>query len=362
MGTHMASTSAAKNGFVGKRPKLADVAERAGVSIATVSNVLNERESFIVSAETRQRVFEVAAELNYRPNHFARMLRTQQSKTLGLTITGFHNDYMTSLTSEIYDSASRRGYHVLIDMVGSDEEGDSAINHLISRNVDGIIVFWPFRRVNITQDPSMPPLLAIDTPIEPAEGVRLDRIEIDREQGLFAATNHMLTRGRRHVAISVPHPYTTASKAKLSGWRAAYEKAGLPCPPESWVVRYASSTAWDALTFGLEMARLARDKVPGLDGIICPAAAAVGLMLKLDQDGYRVPEDVAVVGLHDSLTAPIGRVDLASAVFPVRQIAETAVSRILNWINGSGDSGNGDERDTTTVLPMQFTPAASCGL
>ena len=85
-------------------------------------------------------------------------------------------------------------------------------------------------------------------------------------------------------------------------------------------------------------------------------------MLKLDQDGYRVPEDVAVVGLHDSLTAPIGRVDLASAVFPVRQIAETAVSSILNWINGSGDSGNGDERDTTTVLPMQFTPAASCGL
>ena len=312
---------------------MADVAQLAGVSQATASNILNGRKmpSF-VTKQTQEKVRGAAQELGYRPNHFARMLRAKQSQTLGLVLPDLNSPLVSGLTAEIFELCGQQNYHVFLDLASGGKTGE-AIDNLISRAVDGIFVYWPSEGLKLPKDLPLPPMVAIDTSIASDKDILVDRIEIDRFSGFCAATRQLLAEGRRRVALAVPMPLTRTAKEKMDGWRTAYSEAGVPLSSDDWVVPCGlPPKAGLSFTEGRKIADAALKSAPDMDGLLCPYWAVPGAQARFAEIGKRVPEDISLVMLNTVTTATQEPDELPAVAFPVDQIAKEGVSMLLERV------------------------------
>ena len=300
---------------------ITDVAERAGVSITTVSHVLSGRRP--VSEATRTRVQGIIAELGYEPNQLARGLRLQRTRTIALIIPNITNPFYPWIARGLQDAVSAAGYHVVVsstDAVPGTER--SVINEMITRRVDGI-AFATYH--NDTAD--LDAAVKVGIPVvllggrTPSAGI--DVVSADDLAGGEIATRYLLGRGYRRIGFITGPQRKGPPANRVIGCRRALKQAGIPAAT-SLIVREEFSREGGARG----MAQLLGLSQPP-DAVLCTNdVVAVGALQTALGRGLRVPEDVAVMGFDDIEIASVTAPKLTTvAVRPLEQ--GEAIGRVL---------------------------------
>jgi len=310
---------------------LHDVAHLAGVSIKTVSNVINDYPH--IRPATREKVEAAIAQLGYQPNLTARSLRSGRTGVIGLALPELSLSYFAELADSVMVAAERRGVTVLIEQTGGDRARELEVLTSSRRQLtDGLL----FSALGLGQDDAR--LLEVPYPVVllgerifdgPTDHVTMRNIEAAR-----AATEFLLERGHRRIAIVGAHEGEVIGSAglRLTGYRQALEAAGVGFDPE--LIGYTD--LWHRANGATSMRALLASGVR-FDAVFAfNDTLALGAMRVLQEAGIRVPDDVAVVGF-DNLDEAQYSLPSLTTVDPGREeIAETAVRVLLERI---------DERD-----------------
>ncbi|WP_426626119.1 LacI family DNA-binding transcriptional regulator [Leifsonia sp. McL0607] len=309
---------------------LHDVSRLAGVSIKTVSNVINDYP--YIRAETREKVLAAIAELDYTPNLSARSLRSGKSNVIGLLIPELRNAYFAELADSVMRAAAARGQSVLIQQFGNDRESELAV--LRARRagmVDGLLYSMltldERDRATIEELPLPTVLLGERLFNGPRDHVTMQNVE-----GAQAATEHLLRSGRRRLVALGAHPGEVIGSAglRLTGYRQALAAARLPFE-EDLVV---SVGPWHRRDGSLAM-RSFLERGVEFDGVVAfNDTLALGAMRALQDHGLGVPGDVAITGF-DNIDETQFSMPALTTIDPGREeIAETAIELLLERIAG----------------------------
>ncbi|MCL5075983.1 MAG: LacI family transcriptional regulator [Chloroflexi bacterium] len=301
-----------------------DVARHAGVSVATVSRALNRPS--VVHPDTRVKVLQAIEELQYIPNSFARSLTTQRSGLIGLVVPEITNPFFSYVAQGCEEQLRNHQYGMVLCRTGLQGAGETGIYRLLrGRQVDGVILVSP-----PLSDRALPEFIQ-DTPVvyvdHDPSSASADVICIDNAGGGRLAAEHLIGQGHCHIAIVVGFPGTYAGAARLQGFREVVREHGLVLP-----TNYVEADG-----FNLTEGASAAERLMALD--LHPTAIfasndllALGLLRGLQVLGWRVPDDVALVGFGDLPLCQFSTPSLTSVVVDKhelgRQAAELLVSRI----------------------------------
>jgi DNA-binding LacI/PurR family transcriptional regulator len=327
---------------------LKDVAARAGVSIKTVSNVVN---GYVhVAPVTRARVQEAIDALGYQPNMAARQLRIGRSGAIALALPELQSPYFAEIAGRIVQAAERRSWTVLIDQTdGHVERERNLVSGLRRHAIDGLI-FSPLALAG--ED-----LRSTDgTPIV-LLGERVwhgpaDHVAIDSTAAAADATRHLAALGRRRIAAIGVQDRSSAVTAhqRLAGYRLALGAAGLPADP----ALVAEVDSFHRADGAAAMARLL-DRPQPPDAVFCfNDLLALGALRTLLERGVRVPQDVALIGFDDIEDGRFGTPTLSTVSPNTARIAEIAVDLLAERL----DEAAGPPREVKvghSVVPREST-------
>jgi DNA-binding LacI/PurR family transcriptional regulator len=334
-------------------PGLKDVAARAGVSIKTVSNVVN---GYVhVAPETRARVQAAIEALGYVPNQAARQLRGGRSGVIALAVPELPAPYFAELAGLIVQAAERRRWTVLIDQTdGRAERGRGLLAGLRRHAIDGLIVSpSALSGGEEVLGSGGPPTVLLGA--RTGRG-RADHVAIDNVAAGADATRHLCGLGRRRVAVigvRDDSPRGAAARQRLAGYRAALAEAGLRADPalEAGVTRFGRAEGAAA------MARLLDQPRPP-DAVFCVNdLLALGALRTLLERGCRVPDDVAVIGFDDIEDGRFGTPTLSTVAPDTPRIAQLAVDLLAERLSRDRAAG-GPPRELRVehrLLPREST-------
>jgi DNA-binding LacI/PurR family transcriptional regulator len=316
------------------RVSLKDVAEHAGVSIKTVSNVVNNYPH--VTPGMRARVQEAIDELGYRPNLTARHLRKGRTGIIALAVPELGNPYFAELAGAVVDAAAEHEFTVLLDHTRGDREQEVLVSQGFRANViDGLILSpLELESEDLRGRTDDVPLVLLG---EREYDLPYDHIAIDNVAAARTAVRHLLSRGRTRIAYLGARTDSANRPAhlRLAGWREELTAAGVPAP-DSLVVPVGG---WDRAEGARAMAWL-------LDSGVRPDAVfayndlvAIGAMRVLHERGLRVPWDVAVAGFDDIEEGRFGAVTLTTVSPDKQAIARMAVASLLRTLSGRAEPG-----------------------
>jgi LacI family transcriptional regulator, repressor for deo operon, udp, cdd, tsx, nupC, and nupG len=308
------------------RPRLRDVAERAGVSIRTVSNVVNGYAR--VSAPKRQRVEQAVAELGYRPNVLARNLKRGRSGLIALIVPELDVPYFAELARAVVTTAREFGYTVVVDQTDGEPDRE---RELIQREgtaalFDGVILSpLALSRADLPQRDPARPLVLLG---ERIAGSEYDHVAIDNIAAAREVTEHLFAIGRRRIAAIGDQPYETGETAQLRtlGYTQAHRRRGIPVDPSLIIPRTRFH-----LTDGADaMSQLLRRPDGPPDAVFCyNDLVAIGAMRVALAAGVRIPEDLAVAGFDDIEAARFQTPSLTTVAPDRAAIARRAVERVI---------------------------------
>ena len=278
----------------GRPARLRDVAALAGVSVKTVSNVVNGYTH--VSADTRAKVAAALAELEYRPNAAARNLRSGRSGIIALAVPELDFPYFAELARHVVQAARERDWTVLVDQTDGEAGREREVmNGLGTHVIDGLILS-PLasgrEALSARRDPTPMVLLGERVYDGPDDHVAIDNVAAAR-----AAVTHLVELGRTRIATIGEQPDSPSGTARLraQGYAAALQAAGLRPPRGGRIPTVGYHRADGAAA----MARLLEQARPP-DAVFCfNDLLALGALRVLHERGVRVPEDIAVVGFDD---------------------------------------------------------------
>jgi LacI family transcriptional regulator len=309
-------------------PTIEDVAARAGVSIATVSRVLNGRKH--ARPDTRRRVLDAAASLGYRPSAPARALQGHATGMLGLIMTDIAQPFYTELARVVESEARSRGYTIMLANGGADNDREAAyLEALAERRVDGILVAsWGItaRHVDwLVRAPLPVVLVSCEAP-----GVDLPAIVAASRDGARDAATHLIGLGHRRLGEVVGPALSAAAADRHAGVLEALVAAGIPASDLAVAVSGGDVATGEAAMTEL----LARDPRP--TAIVCyNDLVALGAMRAIRAAGLRLPEDVSVTGFDDVALAALVHPPLTTVAQPGAEMAAWAVERLVAQIAAS---------------------------
>lgn len=305
---------------------LGDIAQALGVSVATVSNALSGKGR--VSADLVPRVREMAARMGYVPSLAGRALRTGRSGVLGLVLPDISSPLFPQIAQAIEFAASSAGYGILI----ADSRGDAAhqvaaINRLIGRDVDGLIVV-PRRGTQVSQVSNCP-VAVIDSPSTPG-----NTVSADHRQGGEILGRHLADLGHDRAVLIGGDPASNVQSDRVGGMR-----AGLGAAAQAevlWIERHEAEHG-EGAPLGLE-AQVDR-------GFTAFAAVsdlhALRAMTELHRAGIRVPEEASVTGFDDFYWSGAIIPALTTMRTDMPRIAEIAIASLVRAIEGKADAVTG---------------------
>ena len=326
-----------------------DVAARAGVSVATVSAVLNE--SKYVSPELAERVRESASALDYRPNSLARSLKKLRSHTLGLVLSDITNPFFTTLVRAVEDTARAAGYALLLGNTDEDSVREQTYVELLrSRQVDGLMLV-----ASAGDHPYLPALIAAGLPLVCVDRslteLGADSVLTDNVAGAYQAVAHLLALGHRRIGIVTGLPGITTTDQRLEGYRQALGEHGVPFDPA--LVREGDSRVDGGARRADELLALP-ERPTAL--FVTNNLMTIGAMRAIDARGLRCPEDVALIGFDDFEWASVFRPRLTTVRQPVYKIGQAATRLLIRRIEGQR---TGAAREI--LLPPTLIVRESCG-
>ena len=278
-----------------ERVTISHVAKEAGVSLQTVSRVINNRQE--ITPTTRQHVQDVIKRLGYQPNAIARSLSQRRSHTLGVVTSGLEYYGPSHILVGVEQGANQAGLSIFLNLLHQPESENIGpiVNGLVSRQVEGII--WAVPEIGnnrswFREAMPQPPIPVIFLSTRPRDDLNV--VEIDNRNGAYMATEHLLERGHRKIGL-ITGPLTWwAASERRRGWQEALTAAAIPFS-DSQVVE----GNWSAESGERGLHELL-EKSPDVQAVFaCNDQMALGLMQAARSLGKRIPEDLAVVGFDD---------------------------------------------------------------
>ena len=312
-----------------------DVARAAGVSLKTVSNVLNDYE--FIRPATKQKVLDAIAELGYEANLTARSLRSGTSRMLGLVLSDLSVPYYAELASRLMTAASARGYRVLVEQSAAAEANElGALQGTFRQLTDGLL-FTPLTlgADAVAHRRGTKPLVMLG---EHIDDPRFDLVTMKNVGAARALTSHLLAGGRRRIAVIGASAEDSAGSPglRLTGYREALAAAAVDFDPAlivpaEWRRDGGASAVGRLLESGADF-----DAVFGLND-----ALALGAMHELQIRGVNVPADVAVAGFDDIDEARFASPSLTTVAPGTDDIAERSVALLIDRIEGTEKAEQG---------------------
>jgi LacI family transcriptional regulator len=303
-----------------------DVARLAGVSITTVSHVINGTR--FVSEDLRKRVADAMQTLNYQPNSLARSLRMGLSKSIGLIVPDISNLFFAEIARAIEDAGYQHGYSVILCNTDDDPQKEATyVDVLRAKQVDGVIFISAggiSEGVNKLLEAHIP-MVVIDREIP---NIAADIVLVDNLQGGYLAARHLIETGHRRIACIAGPSDLTPSNQRLVGYQRALVEASLDCD-ERLVVRgdFHAETGYKA---ALDLLQI--DPRPTAI-FACNDMMAIGALHAAYALKIRVPEDLAIVGFDDIELVSYVYPPLTSMAQPKQEIGKMAVDLIMERIH-----------------------------
>jgi LacI family transcriptional regulator len=325
-----------------------DVARQAGVSVATVSRVLNEKGP--VAPATRDRIREVAARLRYVPHGAARSLITNKTNAIGVLLPDIYGEFFSEIIRGIDLAAGRRGYHLLVSSSHGRKGEIEAILRATRGRVDGLIVMSPDVDVD-TLEANLPSTLPIVMLNCRSNGPALDSITIDNYAGALGMVRHLAALGHRRIALVKGPPNNYDARERLRGYRNGVRALALvhsrELELEGDFTKEAGHRAGE---------RIAAIKPRPTAIFATNDAMAIGVLSALRDAGVDVPGDVAVAGFDDIPISRFVSPPLSTVHVTIPELGGRAIERLIHAI----DTKNRHRRRHET-LPTTLVVRSSCG-
>lgn len=325
-----------------------DVASAAGVSVATVSAVVNGTAP--VSQALRGRIESAISEIGYKRNAIARSLKMGTTRTIGLVVADITNPFFTDVVSVIQDVLHRAGYAVMLCCTDEDPKmQDEQVALLIDRMVDGLIIAPAGNDDHLRQlvSGANVPVVLIDRLCHDLEA---DAVVLDNHHAVETATNYIINLGHRSIGYISGSLDTSTGRDRLAGYRTALEAAGIDYRDD--LVRIGNFREKDAYKAAMQL--LTR---PDRPSAIFSAnnLMVIGVMKAIRDIGLSCPEDISVASFDDFPWADVFQPHLTTIAQPVQAIGEQAADLILDRI---GDKSERNPR--RIVLKGRLTIRDSC--
>jgi LacI family transcriptional regulator len=333
-----------------KEVTIYDIASKLNLSPATISRALQNHPA--VNKQTKKKIFDMAEKIGYQTNHFARNLRSQKTKTIGVIVPRLNSHFMSSVIAGVEQYANKEGYNLIISQSSeiASKEADNA-RTLFNNRVDGLLVslvydttdlshFDRFSKKNI-------PIIFFD---RVAEFGQSTFIIINNEKAAYDVTRHLISQGcRRIVHITAPSAQNVYAD-RLQGYKQALKAAQIPFD-ESYVL-----TGNLSLEAGKKAAEAILEMNPRPDAVFgANDNCAVGCMLTLKAAGIRIPEDMAVAGFNNDPVSQVIEPNLTTVNNPGYEMGEVAARQLINHLK----SGKSVQTTNSVILRSELIVRAS---
>ncbi len=326
---------------------LKDVAERAGVSTATVSHVINETR--FVSDELKARVHQAMEELNYHPNAIARSLRRRSTHNIGMIVPDISYPFLAEVARGVENAGFELGYNVILcDSNGDLEREADYIQLLQEKKADGIVFVAAGESSSHVQaliEQGMP-VVVCDRELA---GVEVDTVIADNVGSGYQATEHLIELGHRRIGCIAGPPMLEISSKRVAGYRRALEQHGLPRREELMAQGdFRSRGGYEA------MGELLTLDEPPTAVFACNDLMAIGAICAASQERLRIPQDIAIVGCDDIALASFTNPSLTTVAQPKHELGAAAVEMLVERIRDKS------KPTTRRLLPTELVLRDSC--
>jgi LacI family transcriptional regulator len=317
-----------------------DLARKLDLSIATVSRAL--KDDPVVSKKTKKRIADLAQELGYRSNHFARNLRTRRTMTIGVIIPRINSYFMSAVIAGMENIANHEGYNLIISQSSEsvDKERANAITFFNSR-VDGLLVSLAYDTTNLAH---FEPFFKKKTPLiffdRVADHKDCTCILIDNQKAAYDATTHLISLGRRRIVHITAPSKRNVYTDRLKGYKEALTDNHIPYREDYIITGNLSQEA------GADAAALIRAMSPLPDAVFAANDnCAVGCMVAIRQMGIQIPKDIAFVGFNNDPVSTVVEPNLTTINYPGYEMGQLAARSLIDHLNGTSNI-----HSTNTIL------------
>ena len=329
-----------------KRATLKDVARAAGVGPMTVSRTINGHP--YVSAETAKRIHAAIRQLEYRPNHAARILTGQLSKSIGLIVPDLADTFFSVVSHAVQEAAREAGYLVWLAASNADPAIEEAqVEQMTNHPVDGILLVPADSRNRYLKAVASgaTPIVTIDRPIEAAQ---TDSVEVENRAGARMAVEHLIHHGYKRITCVVMNSHLRPVRERIAGYDECLRQNKLARPKHLRISNEA--TALKALS-----ALFSSSNRP--DALFTANNACTICVIKtLQALGIKIPRDVALIGFDDVDFYTLLNPSLTTIRQPAAELGRTSTRLLLQRIKGESSSA-----PARTVLPVTLIVRESCG-
>ena len=324
-----------------------DVARQAGVSISTVSHVINGTR-FVSDAAT-EKVNTAVANLGYKPSAVARSLKTNRTRTIGMLTASNTNPFFAEVIHGVEAICHQQGYHLILCNSGNDSEKKlSNLQALQEKRVDGLLIMTSHSEPEFFQQLEEHcdiPMAILDCQ---SPDIEADVIMEAPEQGGYQATRHLIEQGFKNIACISGPQSLSPSNSRFIGFQSAMKEAGLPINPD-WVIQgeLTAESGYAAACKLLSLENKPDALFAGND------LMAMGAISAIQSHGYGVPSDISVIGYDDIEIAAFTSPPLTTMHQPKSKIGQLAAEVLIGRIE------NPNRPSTVITLPPTLIERSS---
>jgi LacI family transcriptional regulator len=327
-----------------------DLARVLNISVATISRAL--KDDPVVSKKTRKKILELAEEMGYRSNHFARNLRNKKTHMIGVIIPRVNSYFMSTVIAGIEKVTNEAGYNLIISQSSESVVKErQCVRTMFNNRVDGLLVSLAYDTTDTThfdlfQRKSIPFLffdrVADDNPWA--------NVLIDNRRASYEATSHLIAQGCRRIVHVTADSKNNVYRDRLLGYRQALADHDLPFAEDQVIRNTLSQEA------GAGAATLIQGMNPRPDGVfVANDNCAVGCLLALKRSGLRIPEDIAFAGFNNDPVSTVVEPNLTTVNYPGYEMGVVAARNLIHHLNGT----SGIDATNTILLKADLIVRAS---
>ena len=323
-----------------------DVAAAAGVSVATVSRVFNQKGP--IREETVRRVMDVVDALQYIPHAGARSLSTRSTRTIGVVLPDLHGEFFSEVIRGIDLAAREQSFHLLLSGSHADRDEMRAVVQAVRGLIDGLVVMSPDLDPGalVGELPRNIPVVLLNAKVKGHPC-----ITIDNAGGARAMVRHLVSLGHERIAFFCGPPNNADAEQRRRGYRAGLAEAGLA--PIEIEGTFTEESGYEAAKRFIRLSPRPTAAFAGNESM------AIGALSAFSEGGLRVPEDVALVGFDDIPIARFLAPPLTTVKVPIADLGRRAFEILVHDGKSNGANDNGKQRNVK--LETKLVVRRSCG-